>query len=126
MDAQPTPHTPLIREEPDKVRASAAAPIDAHQPLSLELLYTDQIGRQRTISRFGLIPANGMWLASLNRHWYLDWDGPRPESLTMAAAKVVLSDHDAAQERRAAGDDLGALPPTDGGGSATQAPPSGR
>jgi hypothetical protein len=42
------------------------------------------------------------WLASLSRHWYLDWEGPRPESLTLAAADAVLRDHEAATERRAA------------------------
>lgn len=89
-----------LRHPDDTVRAAAAEAIDARQPLTVELLYTDQIGRQRTISRFGLMPVNGVWLASLNRHWYLDWDGPRPESLTMIAAKNVLRDHDAAQRRR--------------------------
>jgi hypothetical protein len=66
------------------------------------VLYSDQVGLQRTISRFGLMPANGTWLASLSRHWYLDWDGPRPESLTSAAAEAVLRDREAATERRAA------------------------
>ena len=35
------------------------------QPLTVELLYSDQIGGQRTISRIGLIPTNDM---CLNRH----------------------------------------------------------
>lgn len=91
-----------LRNPDDHSRAAAAEAIDARRPLTVEVLYTDQIGGQRTISRFGLIPADGMWLASLNRHWYLDWDGPRPESLSMAAAEVVLADHDAAQRQRAA------------------------
>ncbi|MDE3204577.1 MAG: hypothetical protein KGQ66_10170 [Acidobacteriota bacterium] len=91
-----------LRHPDDPSRIAAAEAIDARQSLTVELLYTDQIGGQRTISRIGLIPTNDMWLASLNRHWYLDWDGPRPESLTMAAAEVVLREHDAAQQRRAA------------------------
>jgi hypothetical protein len=91
-----------LRNPDDPLRISAADAIDAHQPLTVELLYTDQIGRQRTISRFGLIPANDVWLASLTRHWYLDWDGPRPETLTMAATEVVLRDHNAAEQRRTA------------------------
>ncbi len=90
-----------LRNPDDPARASAAEAIDARQPLTVELLYTDQIGRQRTISRFGLIPANDTWLASLTRHWYLDWEGPRPENLTMAAAETVLRDHEAAAQRRA-------------------------
>jgi hypothetical protein len=91
-----------LRNPDDAVRASAADAIDTRQPLTVELLYTDQIGRQRTISRFGLIPAGDTWLVSLTRHWYLDWEGPRPESLTEAAVEVVLRDQQAAVERRAA------------------------
>jgi hypothetical protein len=91
-----------LRHPDDPSRAAAAEAIDARQPLTVEVLYTDLIGAQRTISRIGLIPTNDVWLASLNRHWYLDWDGPRPDTLSMAAAEVVLRDHDAAQQRRAA------------------------
>ncbi len=91
-----------LRHPDDAVRASVADAIDARQQLTVELLYSDQIGRQRAISRFGLIPAGDMWLVSLNRHWYLDWNGPRPESLTMAATEVVRRDQQAAVERRAA------------------------
>ena len=76
--------------------------IEAGRQLTVELLYSDQVGRQRTISRFGLIPAGDMWLASLTRHWYLDWEGPRPESLTMAATEAVMRDRDAAEHRRTA------------------------
>ncbi len=64
---------------------------------------SDQIGGQRTISRFGLTVQTGdSRLASLNRHWYLDWDGPRPESLALAANEAVLRDNAALEERRAA------------------------
>jgi hypothetical protein len=35
-------------------------------------------------------------------HWYLDWEGPRPESLTLAAGEAVLRDHKADAERRSA------------------------
>ena len=91
-----------LRDPDDRLREAVAEAIDTGQPLALELLYTDQIGGQRTISRFGLFPANGMWLASLNRHWYLDWEGPRPDSLTAAATQAVFREHEAAQQRRAA------------------------
>jgi len=90
-----------LRNPGDPVRAAVADAIDARQPLMVELLYTDQIGQQRTISRFGLFPARDMWLASINRHWYLDWQGPRPENLTMAATEAVFRDHDAAAAQRA-------------------------
>ena len=91
-----------LRNPDDSVRAAVVDAIETDQQITVELLYSDQVGLQRTISRFGLMPANGTWLASLSRHWYLDWDGPRPESLTSAAAEAVLRDREAATERRAA------------------------
>ncbi len=72
-----------LRNPGDPVRAAVADAIDARQPLMVELLYRD------------------MWLASINRHWYLDWQGPRPENLTMAATEAVFRDHDAAAAQRA-------------------------
>jgi hypothetical protein len=90
-----------LRNPDDPVRAEVVEAIDTSQPVTVELLYSDLVGRQRTISRFGLIPAKDMWLASLNRHWYLDWDGPRPEDLAQAATEVVIHDQEAALERRA-------------------------
>jgi hypothetical protein len=93
-----------LRNPDDPVRAGTVNSIETGQPITVELLYSDQVGRQRTITRFGLnpMPANETWLASLTRHWYLDWEGPRPESLTLAAAEAVLRDQEAADERRAA------------------------
>jgi hypothetical protein len=88
-----------LRNPDDPVRAAIIDGIDNGDSVTVELLYSDQVGRQRTISRFGLVPAGDTWLASLNRHWYLDWDGPRPESLAVAAAEVVLRDRQAADER---------------------------
>jgi hypothetical protein len=58
------------------------------------------VGRQRTISRISLVPTDDAWLASLSRHWYLDWEGPRPENLAAAAAEAVRRDHEAAVQRR--------------------------
>jgi hypothetical protein len=91
-----------LRNPDDPVRAEVVESIGTGQPITVELLYSDQVGRQRTISRLTLTPANDTWLAALSRHWYLDWEGPRPESLTLAATETVLHDHEAAAERRAA------------------------
>jgi hypothetical protein len=97
-----------LRNPDDPVRAAVAEAIEARQPLTVELLYSDQVGRQRTISRFGLVPAHDAWLANLSRHWPLDWEGPRPESLTLAASQAVMRDHAAAAQRRAPnGEDQG-------------------
>jgi hypothetical protein len=43
----------------------------------VDLLYTDQVGGQRTISRFGIRRVDGQWTASAARHWYLDAEAPR-------------------------------------------------
>jgi hypothetical protein len=46
--------------------------------LTLDLLYGDHEGGQRTVSRFGLIPTDdGQWLVSVARHWNLDRPDPR-------------------------------------------------
>jgi hypothetical protein len=91
-----------LRNPDDPVRVGVVDALERGEPITVELLYSDQVGRQRTISRFGLTPASDSWLAALSRHWYLDWDGPRPESLWLAAAEAVQRDHQAALDRRAA------------------------
>ncbi len=93
-----------LRNPGDSLRADLAAAIDESQPVTVELLYSDQVGRQRTISRFGLTPAGDSWIAALNRHWYLDWEGPRPDSLTLAAVEMVIRDQEAAAQRRSSSD----------------------
>ena len=87
-----------LRNPDDQARAEIVDAIETGQSITVELLYSDQVGRQRTISRFGLTPMGDTWIASMTRHWYLDWDGPRPESLTLAAAEAVIRDHEAAEE----------------------------
>ena len=84
-----------FRNPDDASRAAVSAAIEAREPLTLELLYSDQIGQQRTITRFGLMPAADSWLLTVTRHWYLDWDGPRPERDVAAAAENVMRDHEA-------------------------------
>jgi hypothetical protein len=90
-----------LRNPDDPVRAWVVEAIETGQQIMVELLYSDQVGRQRTISRFHLIPTNDTRIASLTRHWYLDWEGPRPESLTLAAGEAVFRDDQIAAERRA-------------------------
>jgi hypothetical protein len=92
-----------LRNPDDPVRASTAEAIDARRPITIELLYSDQVGLQRTITRFALVPAAESWLASVTRHWYLDWDGPRPQSAIRAAVDVIQRDWEAAERRASAG-----------------------
>ncbi len=95
-----------LRNPDDQIRAVTLDAIETGQTtITVEVLYSDQVGLQRTISRFGLVPAGDSWLASLNRHWYLDWDGPRPEGVALAAAEVILRDREAAVQRQAAAAD---------------------
>jgi hypothetical protein len=115
-----------LRNPGDSVRAAVVEAIERGDSLTVELLYTDQVGRQRTISRFGLIPASDMWLASLNRHWYLDWDGPRPDSVTLAASEAVLRDQAAAVENRLAIESLRSeVDPNSAKGTRLDTPASG-
>ena len=93
-----------LRDPDDPVRAATAEAIDTRQMITVELLYSDQIGGQRTITRFALIPTGDTWLASVNRHWYLDWGGPRPERDVIAAVETIQRERDAAERSIAAGD----------------------
>jgi hypothetical protein len=72
-----------IRDRSDPSHDEIAHAISQQEPITLELLYSDQVGAQRTISRFTLVPirrddADGTTrLISTGRHWYLDRAGPR-------------------------------------------------
>jgi hypothetical protein len=90
-----------LRDPDDPVRRAATEEIESQRSITVELLYSDQVGRQRTISRFGLLPANEIWIASLTRHWYLDSAGPRPEGVVLSAAEQILREQQAATQRRA-------------------------
>jgi len=90
-----------LRNPDDPIRQAVIDAIDRGESITVELLYSDLVGRQRTISRFGLTPAGESWLASMTRHWYLDWEGPRPEAMSIAASEAIVRDHEAALERRA-------------------------
>ncbi len=56
------------------VREAASEP----RAMTVDILYGDHDGGQRTISRFALSPVgDGKWLASTSRHWNLDRPDPR-------------------------------------------------
>jgi hypothetical protein len=49
-------------------------------PVLIDLLYSDQEGGQRTISRFSISRLNAEgneWYPSVVRHWFLDQDAHR-------------------------------------------------
>ena len=56
----------------------AAAAITARERLTVDLLYGDNEGGQRVISRFAMLPRDdGGWMAAAGRHWNVDRDDPR-------------------------------------------------
>jgi hypothetical protein len=67
-----------IREGADELRRELKQAISAGTRLTLDLLYGDHEGGQRTISRFGLTSeSDGRWLCGVVRHWSLDGIDPR-------------------------------------------------
>jgi hypothetical protein len=66
-----------LRDVSDPLFELITAVVGDRLSLSLDLLYTDQVGGQRTISRFGLVPWDEGWRIAVARHWYLDADAPR-------------------------------------------------
>jgi hypothetical protein len=66
-----------LRDPGDPLHATITAARADRRRFLLDLLYTDQIGGQRTISRFGLLPDDDGWRTTAARHWYLDAPAPR-------------------------------------------------
>jgi hypothetical protein len=67
-----------LRDANDDVIRGIAAARAERRPFSVDLLYSDQVGGQRTISRFGVTPAGeDRWLGNVGLHWNLDLAGPR-------------------------------------------------
>lgn len=79
-----------LRRPDDPARIAIAESIAAREPLTVELLYSDLAGLQRTITRFALHPEDdthndphaedARWALTMTRHWFLDWSGPRPDA----------------------------------------------
>ena len=66
-----------IRDFDDVDRARVQALVSLPVRFAVDLLYGDQEGGQRTITRFGFTPYNSTWLCSTSRHWFLDRADPR-------------------------------------------------
>lgn len=66
------------REQSDPMFDSAREAILARRAMTIDLLYGDHEGGQRTVTRFGILPiGEDQWLAAAARHWNLDRDDPR-------------------------------------------------
>jgi len=70
-----------VFREPDSEELKAAADaLAARAPVSIDVLYGDHEGGQRTITRFGMVPREGedaTWIVAAARHWNIDRDDPR-------------------------------------------------
>jgi hypothetical protein len=66
-----------LRDPDDPLHATLTVATAEGRRFLVDLLYTDQVGGQRTISRFGVLPGDDGWLAAAARHWYLDAPAPR-------------------------------------------------
>ncbi|HEX3804285.1 MAG TPA: hypothetical protein VHV75_15725 [Solirubrobacteraceae bacterium] len=69
-----------LRNPDDPLRAALAESIDKGEPITVELLYSDLTGRQRAITRFGLLVREDKRLTAMSRAWFLDVEGPRPDT----------------------------------------------
>ncbi len=81
-----------LRNPDDPLRAALAESIDNGAPITVELLYSDLTGRQRAITRFGLLPKNDKRLTAMSRAWFLDFVGPRPTTDALERAIETIRD----------------------------------
>jgi hypothetical protein len=95
-----------IRDPQDPLREALARAVAEHAPITVELLYSDLDGRQRAITRFGLMPVetesgDRVRITAMARLWFQDISGPRPDSeeLQSAMASVrTLTGHEPAAD----------------------------
>jgi hypothetical protein len=73
-----------LRDPGDPLYEPLREAIDAGTGISVDVLYGDHEGGQRTITRFFLRPRSEaadeeswLWACATSRHWYLDRDDPR-------------------------------------------------
>jgi hypothetical protein len=72
-----------VRDPDDPLYAPLREAINARNPISVDVLYGDHEGGQRTVTRFFLAPRSPddeepwLWLCSTSRHWNLDRADPR-------------------------------------------------
>lgn len=67
-----------FRDPADPQFQAAHDAITARQAITIDVLYGDHEGGQRTITRFALLPVeDGRWVASASRHWNIDRADPR-------------------------------------------------
>jgi hypothetical protein len=67
-----------VRDADDSIRPGLEKALADREPITIDVLYGDQDGGQRTISRFTIMPAgDDGWYALVAKHWNLDRPDPR-------------------------------------------------
>jgi hypothetical protein len=67
-----------IRDADDPQLAVVRQAVQARTVMTIDVLYGDQEGGQRMISRFALLPrGDDKWFAAVGRHWNVDRADPR-------------------------------------------------
>jgi hypothetical protein len=67
-----------LRDPDNSLHADFSSAIADREPFTIDLLYGDQDGGQRTISRFIVIPSgDDGWYSQAARHWNVDRADPR-------------------------------------------------
>jgi hypothetical protein len=66
-----------LRDPSDPIYDAFASALKNREPISIELLYSDMNGGQRTVTRLVVQPAQeDRWIASVGRHWTVDTHTP--------------------------------------------------
>jgi hypothetical protein len=67
-----------VRDEDDPLREGLPEAVSQRQGIIVDVLYGDYEGGQRTISRYAVMPGEGVdWTCGVLRHWRLDGVDPR-------------------------------------------------
>jgi len=70
-----------LRDPTEAIFAEVQTMAKGDEIISIELLYGDQEGGQRAVTRFALLPhdvdGERVWMATVSRHWHLDRRAPR-------------------------------------------------
>lgn len=67
-----------VRDLDDPLREPLLDAVARHERMTIDILYGDHDGGQRTIARFGLRPVDdGGYLFSSSRYWNIDQPDPR-------------------------------------------------
>jgi hypothetical protein len=67
-----------VREADDPIRPALLDAVRNREPFAVDLLYGDQAGAQRVVSRFSVLPGrDDGWYSQAARHWNVDRPAPR-------------------------------------------------